>query len=121
MSKNITILGNANNVQIQQGTVNGSSQNIEANESNFDYAKASEAIQQILKFESMFYSEFGDYANEAIEILKSVQFSIEKKEEPSVIKKLSSKAKSFFSGIGKGTTISVLSGVILNLLSNLGA
>lgn len=116
----ISVSVNAGNVQIQQGTVTESSQKMMQNDSPFDYAKIDEAIQQILKYESMFYSEFGERTDEVVDVLKSVQLSVEKKDEPSRIKTLLSKAKSLIYEIGKGTTISVLAGGISNLLSSLG-
>lgn len=73
------INGSATGVQIQQGSV-GSSQAQKVN-SHVDFEAINEILEQILKYQSMFESEFGEKSKEILEAINEAKSAIENKDK----------------------------------------
>lgn len=89
--------GNATGIQIQQGTVN-SSQNQTITQ-GFNYEEIEKFIERIKKYEGLFDSEFGDKADELRNTITGLEELVEKRENPSKIKRLLSELKNLVVGV----------------------
>lgn len=71
---NVSISGNAQNVQIQQGSDNSTqSQN---QRTDFDFDAAQKVIDEILKYQPMFAGEFGDKSQDIIDAIDEAKAAI---------------------------------------------
>lgn len=75
----VSISGNAQNVQIQQGSDNSTqSQNPKT---DIDFDAAQKVIDEILKYQPRFEEEFGDRSKEIIDAINEAKDSISKKDQ----------------------------------------
>ncbi len=98
---NISIGGNANNLQIQQGTVN-SNQIYEKNE--FDYESALAMLKQIQAYSTneLFEKEFGETADEIKALVNDAIAKAEEKKDSKHIKDALTKIGSFAGAVSSG-------------------
>lgn len=101
INNNLSIGGNVTGSQIQQGTIN-SSQTMTV-ENNFDYDKVLEVLSKIHKTTNSndFQEEFADKSEKVKEILSEAIQMVQKKEEPTKIKKALSFLKDIAIGVGE--------------------
>ena len=89
--------GDVTGVQIQQGTVNSSQ--TQTITQDFDYGAISDIIENIKKYDGMFDAEFGDKASELRGKIAGLEALIEKRENPSKIKKLLTELRNLAIGV----------------------
>lgn len=71
---NVSINGNAQNVQIQQGSDNSTQR--QNQKTDFDFDAAQKVIDEILKYQPMFAGEFGDKSQEIIDAIDEAKEAI---------------------------------------------
>jgi len=120
-SKSSTIVNNigdhATGVQIQQGTQN-STQTFSFNQ-EFNYEKASEVLNGIKEYfdEPKFYSTFNDKADEIKQIVNQTSELVERKENPTIIKKSLDMLYGLAIGVSGSLIASGIAAVVKGLLS----
>lgn len=89
--------GDVTGVQIQQGTVNSSQNQIITQD--FDYGAVSDIIDNIKKYNSLLDIEFGDKAEELREKIAGLEELVAKHKNPSRIKILLTELKNLAIGV----------------------
>lgn len=107
--------GNVIGSQIQQGTTN-SSQTMSV-ENNFDYDSVMDVLNKIQKATNSgdFQEEFADKAEQVKDIVSDTIKMVQKKEEPSKIKKALSLLKDIAFGVGENIIANGICGLITQL------
>ena len=101
MGNNTTnIFGNANNIQLQQGTFNSSQTQTIISEEPLDYEKIIEFTNNIKRYNSILDDEFGNSAVELREKIVDIESLAKKRENPSKIKSLLNELKNLAVGAG---------------------
>ncbi len=91
-TNNITFNGSVNNIQIQQNTSN--SEQV-SNSLSINYEEIRKILQEIVKLQDDFISEFPDFKDEFCEAVSTAIKETEVQENPSKIKKALLKIKDF--------------------------
>lgn len=107
-------INNSTSIQIQQGTVNSSQ--IQTLQSDFDYTKVLEILNEIGKYQSIFANTYGEHSQEVETALSTAIDATNSKEAPSKIKKLLTQLKD----ISLGVSNNLIATGILELLKKLG-
>jgi len=76
---NINIGGNAQNVQIQQGSDNATQ--IQNTNSDFDFDVAQTVLDKIMKYQPMFKEEFGEKSQELVDAISEAKDAVATKDQ----------------------------------------
>ena len=90
--------GDINGLQIQQGTVN-STQN-QMIDQGLKYDDIQKIIDQINKYDSLIETEFGEKASELRDLIVELKDQIEKRDNPRLIRRILEDIKSIALGVG---------------------
>lgn len=115
INNTMSFSGNVTGSQIQQGTIN-SSQTMSI-ESNFDYDKVLEVLNKIHKTTNSndFQEDFADKSEQVKEIVSETIQMVQRKEEPTKIKKALSFLKDIAIGVGENIIATGISTMISQL------
>lgn len=102
--------GQVTGVQIQQGTIQSSQEQIVS--SGFDFEQVTEIVKKIKKYNLMFDEEYGESASEMRNKIVEIEELLRKKENPSKIKILLNDIKNLSLNVGS----SIIASGILALL-----
>jgi hypothetical protein len=115
INNTMSFSGNVTGSQIQQGTTN-SSQTMTV-ENSFDYDKVMDVLNKIQKTTNSadFQEDFADKAEQVKEIVSETIQMVQKKEEPTKIKKALSILKNIVIGVGENIIANGICGLITQL------
>lgn len=115
INNTMSFSGNVTGSQIQQGTINSSQTMLDEN--NFDYDKVMDVLIKIQKATNLtdFEEEFADKVEQVKEIVSETIQMIQKKEEPTKIKKALSFLKDISIGVGENIIATGICGLLAQL------